>query len=65
MERIQKTKTESTKQEVAEEESTPQKRDKKIQEDKAHADDLLDEIDSLLEQNAETFVKEYIQRGGQ
>lgn len=29
------------------------------------ADDLLDEIDGLLENNAEEFVKSYVQKGGQ
>ena len=28
-------------------------------------DDLLDEIDSVLEENAEEFVKNYVQKGGQ
>ena len=28
-------------------------------------DDLLDEIDSLLEENAESFVKSFVQKGGQ
>ena len=28
-------------------------------------DDLLDEIDQVLESNAEEFVKSYIQKGGQ
>lgn len=28
-------------------------------------DDLLDEIDSVLEVNAEEFVKAYVQKGGQ
>ncbi len=28
-------------------------------------DDLLDEIDDVLEENAEEFVKGYVQRGGQ
>ena len=32
---------------------------------KAELDDLLDEIDSVLETNAEDFVKSYIQKGGQ
>jgi ubiquitin-like protein Pup len=31
----------------------------------AQIDDLLDEIDEVLEENAEEFVKGYIQRGGQ
>ncbi len=32
---------------------------------KAELDDLLDEIDDVLETNAEDFVKSYIQKGGQ
>ena len=28
-------------------------------------DDLLDEIDGVLEANAEEFVKSYVQKGGQ
>jgi ubiquitin-like protein Pup len=28
-------------------------------------DDLLEEIDSLLEENAEAFVKSFVQKGGQ
>jgi len=28
-------------------------------------DDLLDEIDQVLETNAEEFVKSYVQKGGQ
>ena len=31
----------------------------------ARMDDLLDEIDDVLEENAEEFVKGYVQRGGQ
>lgn len=29
------------------------------------ADNLLDEIDGLLESNAEEFVRSYVQKGGQ
>jgi len=32
---------------------------------KAELDDLLDEIDEVLETNAEEFVKAYVQKGGQ
>ena len=32
---------------------------------KAEIDDLLDEIDDVLETNAEDFVKSYVQKGGQ
>ncbi len=28
-------------------------------------DDLLEEIDTVLEENAEEFVKNYVQKGGQ
>lgn len=32
---------------------------------KADLDDMLDEIDGILESNAEEFVKNYVQKGGQ
>ncbi len=32
---------------------------------KADLDELLDEIDDVLEENAEEFVRSYIQKGGQ
>ena len=32
---------------------------------KAELDDLLDEIDGVLETNAEEFVKNYVQKGGE
>lgn len=32
---------------------------------KAALDDLLDEIDEVLEENASDFVKSYVQKGGQ
>ncbi len=32
---------------------------------KAEIDDLLDEIDEVLEDNAEEFVRNYVQKGGQ
>jgi ubiquitin-like protein Pup len=32
---------------------------------KAEIDDLLDEIDDVLEDNAEEFVRNYVQKGGQ
>ena len=53
----------------------PARRDEKVEEApvateqgekiKAELDDLLDEIDQVLETNAEDFVKSYIQKGGQ
>ena len=38
------------------------KKGKKMAED---LDKLLDEIDDILEENAEEFVKSYVQRGGE
>ncbi len=32
---------------------------------KAEMDDLLDEIDEVLEENAEEFVRNYVQKGGE
>ena len=32
---------------------------------KAELDDLLDEFDEVLEDNAEEFVRNYVQKGGQ
>ncbi len=32
---------------------------------KAELDDLLDEIDEVLEDNAEEFVRSYVQKGGE
>ncbi|HTR71648.1 MAG TPA: ubiquitin-like protein Pup [Mycobacteriales bacterium] len=43
-------------------ESDVQERQEALTED---VDDLLDEIDSVLEANAEEFVRSYIQKGGE
>jgi len=48
--------------EVVEEAPAATKQGEKI---KAELDDLLDEIDEVLEENAEDFVKSYVQKGGQ
>jgi ubiquitin-like protein Pup len=52
------------KQEEVEEETAPaaSKQGEKL---KAELDDLLDEIDEVLEDNAEEFVRSYIQKGGE
>lgn len=42
--------------------SAPSKQGEKIREE---LDDLLDEIDSVLEENAEEFVRNYVQKGGE
>lgn len=38
---------------------------KKGKKTKEELDKLLDEIDEVLEENAEEFVKSYVQRGGE
>ena len=55
--------------------TTPPKRDEQVEETtadvapgqkiKEELDDLLDEIDEVLEGNAEEFVKSYVQKGGE
>jgi len=47
------------------EEGGPQKLAKKGKQLKEEMDALVDEIDEVLEENAEEFVKNYVQRGGQ
>ena len=49
-------------EEVVEEEPASTERGDEL---KAEMDDLLDEIDDVLETNAEEFVKNYVQKGGQ
>jgi prokaryotic ubiquitin-like protein Pup len=51
-----------TEEEVDEEAPATSETGEKI---KAELDDLLDEIDEVLETNAEDFVKSYVQKGGQ
>ncbi|GMR01739.1 MAG: ubiquitin-like protein Pup [Acidimicrobiia bacterium] len=45
-----------------EEHETPAARGEEVAE---KIDDLLDEIDTVLEENAEEFVKNYVQKGGE
>ncbi len=62
-EREQKKKQAPTKSdEVVEEVPATSESGEKI---KGELDDLLDEIDEVLESNAEDFVKSYVQKGGQ
>jgi ubiquitin-like protein Pup len=42
--------------------AAPTERGEKL---KSELDDLLDEIDEVLEENAEEFVKSYVQKGGE
>jgi len=52
----------SRQDEVVEEAPAPAKQGEKL---KAEMDELLDEIDEVLEDNAEEFVRSYVQKGGQ
>ena len=54
---------ETTKQ--SEENDAPKNLEEKKEALTKSMDDLLDEIDGVLEENAEEFVKNYIQRGGE
>ncbi len=60
-ERIQKQRVERT-AEVASDVSVDATKGEQL---KADLDDLLDEIDEVLEENAEEFVRNYVQKGGQ
>lgn len=63
-EREQKRRQAPTRETEAVEDAAPpsSKQGEKI---KAELDELLDEIDEVLEVNAEDFVKAYVQKGGQ
>ena len=54
--------SEDVEEESVEATSDVQERVGKLTDD---VDDLLDEIDGVLEENAEEFVKSYVQKGGQ
>jgi prokaryotic ubiquitin-like protein Pup len=56
------TRTTETETEVEDTSPATSERGEKI---KAELDDLLDEIDEVLEDNAEEFVRNYVQKGGQ
>lgn len=61
-ERVRKTKTSDRASSTSPESTREIKSGDKL---KADLDDLLDEIDGVLESNAEEFVKNYVQKGGQ
>lgn len=63
-EREQK-KRQPTTREVEEVEETAPAASKQGDKIKAELDELLDEIDEVLEVNAEDFVRAYVQKGGQ
>ena len=61
-ERKQKPAPKEREEVVDEEVAASSERGEKLKED---IDELLDEIDSVLEDNAEEFVRSYVQKGGQ
>jgi ubiquitin-like protein Pup len=61
-ERKQKPAPKEREEVVEEEMPASSERGEKLKED---IDDLLDEIDSVLEDNAEEFVRSYVQKGGE
>ena len=54
-----------TETEVEADEAEPPATSERGEKIKAELDDLLDEIDEVLEDNAEEFVRNYVQKGGQ
>lgn len=64
-EREQKRKPAPTREETEEAVEQTPARGESGEKLKAELDDLLDEIDEVLETNAEDFVKSYIQKGGE
>ena len=61
-EQIRKTSTSRTETETEEVAPASSEKGEKL---KAELDDLLDEIDEVLEDNAEEFVRNYVQKGGE
>ncbi|MFZ9696111.1 MAG: ubiquitin-like protein Pup [Ilumatobacteraceae bacterium] len=64
-ERIQKQRSERGNDAVADGSTAPAAGTERSEKLKAELDDLLDEIDEVLESNAEDFVKSYVQKGGE
>lgn len=64
-ERIQRTKTVTKKAQPEPEVQVPSQSSKTTEELKAEMDEILDEIDGVLEENAEEFVANYRQKGGE
>ncbi len=66
-ERIRKGRTvvgKNTRTEVIDQD-TRTRAEKKAEALKQELDDLLDEVDALLDENAEEFVKSFVQKGGE
>jgi ubiquitin-like protein Pup len=59
---LKKRSTTSRQQETLEDAAPPSDSGEKL---KAELDELLDEIDDVLEDNPEEFVRHYVQKGGE
>jgi ubiquitin-like protein Pup len=59
---LKKKQSQAKTEEVVEETPATSDKGEKL---KAELDDLLDEIDEVLEDNAEEFVRNYVQKGGE
>ena len=59
---LKKRQSTTREEEVVEEAAPTSDKGEKL---KAELDDLLDEIDEVLEDNAEEFVRNYVQKGGE
>lgn len=57
--------TESTTTDGVETDEVVAHRPSTAEELKRNLDDVLDDIDAVLEENAEEFVRNYVQKGGQ
>jgi ubiquitin-like protein Pup len=64
-EREQKRRPAQTRETTATEEEESSASTERGERLKAEIDDLLDEIDEVLEDNAEEFVRNYVQKGGE
>jgi prokaryotic ubiquitin-like protein Pup len=64
-EREQKRKPAPQRQDTATVDETAPAGTEKGEKIKAELDDLLDEIDEVLEEQAEDFVRSYVQKGGE
>lgn len=64
-EQVRQTKSKSEAKRVAELEKAEATSNAEAEALKAETDDLLDEIDSVLEEDAQAFIAGYIQKGGE
>jgi ubiquitin-like protein Pup len=64
-EREQRRKPAADQTQATQDQSTKSPQTERGEKLKAEIDDILDEIDEVLEENAEEFVRNYVQKGGE